>query len=101
MVISRLLTFKMDKKVTKDRITGENIILRIKQQNTEQSSYLFCDKIEYWHDKIDSKHFFDHHLMIWNNNNLIFKVWLPNEAKDKEFKDVKEALKSVGMEINR
>jgi len=90
------------KKETKDEISGESMIIKVRQPNTEQPSYLWCDKIEYWHDKGKDKTFgqiFDHHLMIYKNGNLIFKVWLPNSSKDKEFKDVREALKSVGMEV--
>ena len=77
-----------------DTIEGE-IILRIKQKNTEQPSYLFCDRVEYLHNK--QKDFFDHHLMVYNKGNLIFKVWLPNNRGDKEFKNINEALKSVGI----
>lgn len=78
------------------------IIIRIKQKNTEQSSYLFCTKIHYLHSRDYHEMFgktFDHHIMIYNGDKLIFKVWLPNSTKDKEFKNVKEALKSVGMEV--
>ena len=42
---------------------------------------------------------FDHHLMFWKGKELVFKIWLPNDNRDKEFKDVNEALRSVGMEI--
>jgi len=75
------------------------IIIKIKQPNTEQPSYLFCNKIEYMHDK--DKNYFDHHIMIYRGDKLIFKVWLPNSEKDKEFKSAKEALESVGMEIQK
>src|SRR3989339_144178 len=85
----------------KDEILGERIIVKVKQPNTEQQSYLWCDKIEYVHDHDQfPRGYFDHHLMIWKNRDLVFKVWLPNEDNDKEFKDVHEALKSVGMEVN-
>ena len=71
------------------------IIVTLKQSNTEQDSYLFADKIEYIHDR--DKNYFDHHLMIYRGEKLIFKVWLPNGARDREFRGVKEALKSVKM----
>jgi hypothetical protein len=80
------------------------IIVRIKQKNTEQPSYLFCTKIYYMHDRGFHKMFgktFDHHIMVYNGKKLIFKVWLPNSEKDKEFKSLKEALESVGMEISK
>jgi 4'-phosphopantetheinyl transferase EntD len=77
---------------------GGMIMVRIKQKNTEQQSTLFCDEVHYLHNK--QGNFFDHHIMIYNKKHLIFKAWLPNERKDKEFKDLKEALKSVGMEIH-
>lgn len=90
----------INKDIIETRKSSEIIIVRIKQPNTEQPSYLFCDKIWYMHDHDQfPRGSFDHHLMIYRGNKLIFKVWLPNESKNDEFKDVKEALKSVGMEI--
>ncbi|MDO8563668.1 MAG: hypothetical protein Q7R87_01530 [Nanoarchaeota archaeon] len=86
----------VNKDIIETRENNDFIIITIKQPNTEQDSYLFSDKIEYMHDR--DKNYFDHHLMIYRNRKLIFKVWLPNGTKDKEFKDVKEALKSVGMD---
>ncbi|MBS3099290.1 hypothetical protein J4462_03700 [Candidatus Pacearchaeota archaeon] len=81
----------------KDVIEGEFDVL-IKQKNTEEKSRLFnCDKIEYLHSKQGD--FFDHHIMIYRGKKLIFKVWLPNSAKDKEFKSLKEALESVDIEL--
>ena len=64
------------------------IILRITQKNTEQPSFLFCDKIE----------FYANHLMIYRKGNLIFKVWL-DDKKRLKLKTVKQAIESVGMEI--
>jgi len=78
------------------------IIVRIKQKNTEEPSCLFCTRIYYMHDRDQfPKGSFDHHIMIYRGETLIFKVWLPNSSKDKEFKGVKEALESVGMEAHR
>ncbi len=64
----------------------------ISHKGTSEKSRIFCDKIEYIHDR--KGRIFDHHLMFWNNNKLVFKVWLKS---DKEFKNIKEALKSVGI----
>ena len=89
-------------KKDKDVLEGKFDIL-ISQKNTEQTNRLFnCTRIEYWHDRDFHKKFgktFDHHLMFYNGKKLIFKVWLKNSQKDKEFKNVKEALESVGMKI--
>ena len=81
----------------KDLVEVEGMIVVVKQKNTTEPSYIFCDKTEYMHDKV--KDIFDHHIMINKKGDLIFKAWLPNEPKDKEFKDIHEALKSVGMQI--
>lgn len=69
----------------------------IETKNTSERSRIFCDEIEYLHSK--EKDRFDHHLMFYYKGRLVFKVWLPNEPKDKEFKDVNEALKSVSIRI--
>ena len=87
----------MNSDIIETRKSEDRIIISIKQSNTEQESYLFCDKIEYMHDR--DNNFFDHHLMIYLGEKLIFKVWLPNGADSKEFRGVKEALKSVKMEV--
>lgn len=76
---------------------GDCLLVRIKQKNTTEPSLIFCDKIEYMH--IKKGEFFDHHLMFFYKNQLIFKIWLPNEPEDKEFKDIFEALKSVEMDV--
>jgi hypothetical protein len=92
-------------KMKKDIIECKNpdgFIIRIKQKNTEQPSYLFCTKVHYMHDRGEDEMFgktFDHHLMIYQDKKLIFKVWLPNSEKDKEFSNAKKALESVGMEV--
>jgi hypothetical protein len=81
----------------KDLVEVKELMVLVKQKNTMESSLIFCDKVEYLHYK--EKGIFDHHIMIYKKGDLIFKVWLPNESKDKEFKDIHEALKSVGMQI--
>lgn len=81
----------------KDLVEVKEMMIVVKQKNTMEPSLIFCDKVEYMHDKV--KDIFDHHIMIYKDDNLIFKIWLPNETKDKEFRDVHQALKSVGMEI--
>jgi len=90
-------------KITKDKIIGYVIIQMNHSENTDQPSYLFCDKIEYLHNRGFHKEFgktFDHHLMFYRKKDrLIFKVWLKNDTKDKEYKNIREALKSVGLEI--
>lgn len=81
----------------KDLVEVQGMIVSVKQRNTTEPSYIFCDKVEYLHYK--EKDIFDHHIMIYKKDDLIFKVWLPNESGNKEFKDIYEALKSVGMKI--
>lgn len=91
----------------KDKIEnkeGLNVVL--KHKGVSENSRIFCDKIEYLHErgnreylKGDCMPFFDHHLMFYNKKDLIFKVWLPNGDKDKEFKDIYEAIKSVGIKV--
>jgi len=91
---------KFNKDIIECNAHSDFVIVTIKQKNTEQPSYLFCTKIYYMHDRDQfPRGSFDHHLMLYNGKKLIFKVWLPNENGDKEFRDVKEALKSVGMEV--
>jgi hypothetical protein len=93
---------KSNQDIIECNANSDSIIVTIKQKNTEQPSYLFCTRIYYMHDRRFHEMFgktFDHHLMFCNGKKLIFKVWLPNSEKDKKFKNVKEALKSVGMEV--
>jgi len=88
-----------DKDIIKTKKKGDFIAVRIKQPNTEEPSLLFCDKIGYMRDRDQfPKGSFDHHIMAYKDGNLIFKVWLPNAATDKEFDGIREALESVGME---
>ncbi|MEK6887130.1 MAG: hypothetical protein AABW88_04840 [Nanoarchaeota archaeon] len=77
---------------------GLNVHLE-EQKGTSNMSMLFCNRIEYWHKrgKFDKHPYFDHHLMFLINDKLIFKVWLKNKPKDKEFNDIDDALDSVGM----
>jgi len=90
--------------ITKDEIEADLIICKIKHKGIGEPSAIFCDKIEYLHNiSKDNKLFgfvFDHHLMFWKRGDLVFKVWLPNSRKNKEFKDVFEAMESVGIKCN-
>lgn len=81
-------------KKTKDQIIGDGMVLAIKHSNnTEQDSYLFCEKIEYMHDR--NNKYLDHHLMFYKDRKLIFKVWL----KGKEYENIELALKDIGIEL--
>ena len=72
----------------KNIITG-TFDLFIRHKNIEQFSRVFnCNKIE----------FIDNHLMVYKNNELIFKVWL-KLYKFKKYKNLKEAMKDVGIDI--
>lgn len=71
----------------------------IKHQNTGEASRLFdCDRIGYMADK--EGEYFDHHLMFYRGKKLIFKVWLRNEPEDKPYKNIKEAMKDVGIAVH-
>jgi len=83
--------------IKKDFIEAKGMMISVNQRNTMQSSYIFCDQIEYVHYK--KRGIFDHHIMIFNKDCFVFKAWLPNKSKDKEFKDIHEALQSIGMQI--
>ena len=72
----------------------EGLNVLINHKGTSEKSRIFCDKIEYIHNRKGK--IFDHHLMFWNNNKLVFKVWLKS---DKEFNDIKEALENVDIKI--
>ncbi len=75
-----------------------NFDVLIKHKNTEEASRIFnCNRIEYIADK-KGEHF-DHHLMFYKGKDLIFKVWLRNQSKDKPYNDIKEAMDDVGIEI--
>ncbi|MDP2672985.1 MAG: hypothetical protein Q8O84_04185 [Nanoarchaeota archaeon] len=63
----------------------------------EESHLLRADRIEYLHDK--EGECFDHHLFFYLKKELVFKVWLKNKPKDKEYKNIDEALKDVGIEV--
>jgi len=83
----------------KDKIKNKHITLwfNCKNKNLVQPSLINCDYLEYIHNK--DENYFDHHLMFYFRGKLVFKMWLPNENKDKPFRDVKEALKSVGVRL--
>lgn len=88
-------------KKSKDKLEGFCDCL-IEHKGIEEPSIIFCDKIEYRHIRGEQEMFgktFDHHLMFWKEKDLVFKVYLPNEEKDKEFSDIFKALKSVGIKL--
>jgi hypothetical protein len=57
----------------------------IKHKNTEQSSIIFCDRVDYHLN----------HLFFYNKDNPVFKVWLK-----KDYKNIQQALKDVGIYSN-
>jgi hypothetical protein len=70
--------FVLKPRIGNDIIESERLICRIEHTGVEEPSRIFCDKVEYMHDRGDDKMFgriFDHHIMAWNKNNLVFKVW--------------------------
>jgi len=67
-----------------------------------ENNLLRADKIEYLHNTGEDEMFgdiFDHHLMFYLKKELIFKMWLPNSSKSKEFKDVRDALNNMGVKV--
>ena len=91
----------------KDRMKNKyGLDVIIKHKGVPEPSRIFCDEIRYMHIKGSWEYsknnympVFDHHLMFYDNKNLVFKVWLPNRLKDKKFKDIHEALESVGIKV--
>jgi hypothetical protein len=70
----------------------------IEHKNIEEPSRLFdCDRIEYLSHKVGEH--FDHHLMFFRGNKLIYKVWLRNKPEDKPYKNIEEAMKDVGISL--
>jgi len=76
---------------------GLNVL--IKHKGVQEKSMIFCDRIKYMHDRgtFRGENTFDHHLMFYNKGKLVFKVWLKNREKDKEFKDIEKAMESVDI----
>ncbi|MCX6818528.1 MAG: hypothetical protein NT129_00830 [Candidatus Aenigmarchaeota archaeon] len=73
--------------ISKKDLIEEYMQVLFSQDNTAEHSRLFgIDRIEY----------IDNHLMLRRKDRLVFKVWLPY---DKKVKNVKEAMKSVGMDV--
>lgn len=86
----------------KDAIKDKNgLDVLIMHKGVREKSKIFCDKIVYIHDRgmFEGRPVFDHHLMFWNKGMLVFKIWLPNEGKDKEFNDIYKALESVKINV--
>lgn len=65
----------------------------------EEPYLVRADRIEYSHDK--KKGFFDHHLLFYLKDELVFKVWLKNKPEDKEYKSINDAFKDVGINVVR
>ena len=72
----------------------------IEGKNTEKGNpnLIVADSVEYIANK--KGRFFDHHLMFYKKKQLVFKVWLKNSPKDKPYKDIKHALKDVGIKVS-
>lgn len=83
-----------NKDIIQDK-AGLNVL--INHKNIEMKSKIFCDRIEYLHNKIKfgGKPALDNHLMFWLGKELVFKVWL---KQNKEYKNINEALKDVGIQ---
>ena len=71
----------------------------IKGINTEQDNLIVADSVEYINNKQGD--FFDHHLMFYWKGKLVFKVWLKNSPKDNPYKNIKAALKDVGIRVSK
>lgn len=81
----------------KDLIENKNgINILLKHNKDIEPSRIFCDRIEYMHDKqkFEGKSVLDHHLMFYLGKKLVFKVWL---KQNREYKNIEEALKDVGI----
>ena len=74
---------------------GFTIWLDCDRKKFMQSHLIRADRIEYISNK--QGEFFDHHLMFYFKEILIFKVWLPNKGKNKPFKNIVEALNKSGF----
>lgn len=84
----------------KDTIRNNRLLnALIRHRNTEERSRIFCDWIEYVHDrrKFMGRPMFDHHLMFWSKGELVFKVWLRH---GKKYRDINDALEDVGIEVS-
>ena len=89
---------RKDKDIIEDK-EAFSVMFRQEGKGIKESSQLFCDKIEYWHNKGEYKEdiddlflrkghrFFDHHLMFYRDKKLIFKIWLKNHPNSKEYKE--------------
>ncbi len=71
-------------KITKNIIEGEGLQISVEQGKTTERSRLFFDKVEY----------INNHLMFYQGDKLIFKMWL-----EEKYNSITEALNSLKMEI--
>ena len=63
----------------------------------EEAHLLRANMVEYIADK--NGDCFDHHLMFYLKKELVFKVWLKNKPEDKKYKNIREVLKDVGINL--
>lgn len=81
--------------IEKDSIESDFCDCILKPRGVQKSSRIYCNRIEYVHER--DKEYFSHYLMFYQGSTLVFRVWLPNNKKDKEFKDIFDALKKSGI----
>ena len=83
----------------KDVIEDKELLFNfgIWHEGVQEPSRIFCNKVEYIHNRGEfmGNAIFDHHLMFWQDDKLVFKVWLPNDLKVKEYEGVEDALKKI------
>lgn len=84
-------------KITKFQISEKEPMTIWIGQGKEEPFLLRANKIEYLHNK--KGEFFDHHLMFYLQGTLVFKMWLPNSIKDKEYASINEALKKSHVRV--
>ncbi len=95
---------KIGRRKMKDSIKakiGRHLNVTIKHKGVTENSRIFCDEIIYLHNKgtFQGSLTFDHHLLFWKKRELVFKVWLNNKLSDKEFKNIQQAMGSVGIKV--
>ncbi|HJX50794.1 hypothetical protein A3K73_05070 [Candidatus Pacearchaeota archaeon RBG_13_36_9] len=73
------------------------VSLKIKNEYLIEPCFINCNRIEYIHNKQGD--FFDHHLMFYLKDQLVFKMWLPNNPEDNPFKNIDKALDRVGVKL--
>ena len=84
--------------ITKDLIESELMDCRIDHKGVAEPSQIFCNKIEYIHDKLNDMSF-EHCLNFWKRGEPVFRVLLPNSKNEGEFESINEALESCGVRV--